>query len=243
MTLGQIPAALNSIAALFEDLSMVVFYMKDADGTFLRCNRRFEEFHGLKSGGAIGLTDYDLHSADIADQYRAEDLEVMKSKAATPNRTWMVPSARGVLRWWVSRKTPLYGIDGEVCGVAGVMFEISGAAGVTEPFARILPALKLVHGDDDGSLTTTELAVACNFSESQFNRVFRSIMDISPRRYILRHRVEKAKDLLARTDLPLSHVATRVGFYDASDFGKRFREQEGLTPRKYRQKLQEMIRK
>ena len=67
-------------------------------------------------------------------------------------------------------------------------------------------------------------------------------MGSSPRRYILRHRLETAKDLLARSDLPLSEIAAEAGFYDASDFGKRFREQEGLTPRQYRIKLRSMIR-
>jgi len=85
-------------------------------------------------------------------------------------------------------------------------------------------------------------AAACNYSESQFNRVFRQLMGRSPRRYVLMHRLETAKDLLAHTDLPLSEIAGRAGFYDASDFGKRFREQEGLTPRGYRLKQRELIR-
>jgi PAS domain S-box-containing protein len=242
MKKNALPHPENAIAALFDDLPMLVFYTKDAEGIFIRCNRRFEEFHGLPPGGALGLSDHDLHDAGIAEQYRAEDMEVMKTGAPTPNRTWMVPGAKGVLRWWVSRKTPVRGSDGTICGVAGVMYEISGAAGVTEPFSRIEPALKLIHRDDPGPLATAELAAACNYSESQFNRVFRAIMGSSPRRYVLRHRLETAKDLLARTDLPLSEIAARCGFYDASDFGKRFREQEGLTPRNYRMKLQGMIR-
>lgn len=232
----------DAVAALFNDLPMLVFYMKDADGYFIRCNRRFEEFHGLEPGGAMGLTDHDLHEAWIADRYRAEDREVMESGKPTPSRTWMVPGAKGVLRWWVSRKTPVFAADGTVRAVAGVMYEISGAAGITEPFARIQPALKLIHADEPGPLPTSELASACNYSESQFNRVFRNIMGISPRRYVLRHRLETAKDLLARSDLPLSEIAARAGFYDASDFGKRFREEEGITPRSYRLKLQGTIR-
>ncbi len=242
MKLPELPHPENAIAALFDDLPMLVFYWKDAKGCFIRCNRRFEEFHGLPPGGAMGLTDHDLHDPGIAEQYRAEDMEVMRTGAPTPNRTWMVPGAKGVLRWWISRKTPVRDRNGDICGVAGVMYEISGAAGVTEPFARIEPALKLIHADDPIPLATADLAAACNYSESQFNRVFRDIMGSSPRRYVLRHRLETAKDLLARTDLPLSHIAARTGFYDASDFGRRFREQEGLTPRKYRLKLRSMIR-
>ena len=237
-----LPHPENAIAALFDDLPMLVFYVKDAEGTFIRCNRRFEEFHGLPRGGALGLSDHELHDAAIAEQYRAEDMEVMKTGAPTPNRTWMVPGAKGVLRWWISRKTPVRDAAGDVCGVAGVMYEISGAAGVTEPFSRIEPALKMIHSKDPGALTTAQLAAACHYSESQFNRMFRHIMGSSPRRYVLRHRLETAKDLLARTDLPLSEVAVQAGFYDASDFGKRFREQEGTTPRRYRMRLQGLIR-
>lgn len=239
---NPIPHPENAVAELFDDLPMLVFYMKDKEGRFIRCNRRFEEFHGLQGGGALGLSDHDLHSPNIAEGYRAEDLEVMKSGEPTPNRVWMVPGAKGVLRWWVSRKTPLRGEDGKIQGVAGVMYEITGAAGLMEPFARIEPALKLIHSDDGGTIHSAKLAAACHYSESQFNRVFRSIMGSSPRRYVLGHRIETAKDLLARTNLPLSEIASRCGFYDASDFGKCFRELEGGTPRRYRMKLRSMIR-
>jgi len=232
----------DAIARLFDHLPMIVFYAKDSGGRFIRCNRRFEEFHGLGSGQAIGLTDFDLHRAEIASRYRTEDRQIMESGVAAPNRTWMVPGAKGLLRWWISSKTPMYDADGKVCGLAGVMYEISGAAGITEPFARIEPALKMIHGSEYPPLTTESLAAACNYSESQFNRVFRQLMGRSPRRYVLMHRLETAKDLLAHTDLPLSEIAGRAGFYDASDFGKRFREQEGLTPRGYRLKQRELIR-
>jgi PAS domain S-box-containing protein len=231
----------GDIAKLFDHLPMVVFYAKDKNGVFTRCNRRFEELHGLGPSGAIGLTDFDLHHLEIASRYRSEDEQIMETGIPVRNRTWMVPGAKGVLRWWVSSKNPIHDSDGSVCGIAGVMYELSGAAGITGPFSRIEPALKLIHADEEPSLKTEELAAACNYSESQFNRVFRQLMGQSARRYVLRHRLETAKDLLSRTDLPLSEVAFRAGFYDASDFGKRFRDQEGITPRQYRMKLQSLI--
>ena len=53
MNRRDIPHPEISIAALFDDLTMLVFYIKDADGTFVRCNRRFEEFHG--AGWLLGF--------------------------------------------------------------------------------------------------------------------------------------------------------------------------------------------
>lgn len=227
---------------LFNYLPMVVFYSKDRDGVFTGCNRHFEELHGLSPGSAVGLTDYDLHSPEIASRYRAEDCRVMESGAPVPNQAWMVPDANGVLRWWISSKLPLRDKRGAVCGVAGVMYEISRIGGIMEPFARLGPALELIHADPAAPLGTERMAAACHFSASQFNRVFRQIMGQSPQQYLVRHRLEIAKRLLAQTDLPLAEIAMRVGFYDASVLGKKFRELEGVTPRGYRLRLRELIR-
>ena len=231
----------RDIGELFEYLPMVVYYSKDENGVFTRCNRRFEEMHGLERGEGIGLTDYDLHSSEIANRYREEDRRVMESGKSVPNRAWMVPDGRGMLHWWISSKIPLKDSNGESCGVAGVMYEISGVGGIMEPFSRLEPALKLIHEDPTSSLTTDQLAGVCHFSVSQFNRIFRQLMGQSPKQYIVRHRLELAKRLLAQSDVPLTDVAMQVGFYDASVLGKKFREHEGLTPRQYRLKLRELV--
>lgn len=232
----------TTLEELFNYLPMVVFYSKDREGVFTRCNLHFEEMHGLPLGGGVGLTDFDLHSPEIASSYRAEDCRVMESGAPISNQTWIVPDANGVLRWWISSKLPLCDEAGAVCGVAGVMYEISRIGGIMEPFARLAPALELMHADSAVPLGTERMAAACHFSASQFNRIFRQTMGQSPQQYLVRHRLEIAKRLLAQTDLPLSEIAMRVGFYDASVLGKKFRELEGVTPRGYRLRLRELIR-
>lgn len=231
----------QTMTLLFDHLPMIIFYVKDKNGTFIHCNPRFEEFHGLSKGAAKGLNDFDLHHANIASRYRAEDRRIMETGQPATHRIWLVPGAKGLLRWWISNKFPTYNAQNKISGVAGVMYEISNAIGMTEPFSRIEPALNLIHAETLASLTTQQLAAACHYSESQFNRVFRNLTGQSPRQYVLIHKIESAKDLLSRTDLPLSEIALRAGFYDASDFGKRFREQENLTPRQYRMKLQQLI--
>jgi PAS domain S-box-containing protein len=231
----------DSIMRLFDHLPMVIFYMKDAQGVFVRCNPRFEEFHGLSHGAAIGLDDFSLHQPSIASRYRTEDHKIMETGKPAINRIWLVPGANRLLRWWVSSKFPTYDGKGKITGIAGVMYEISDARGMTEPFARIEPALKLIHSELHSSLTTAKLATACHYSESQFNRIFRNFTGQSPRQYLLHHKIEISKDLLARTDMPLSEIAFQSGFYDASDFGKRFREIETVTPRQYRMQLQKLI--
>lgn len=241
MSYQTTPSTIASLYGLFDHLPGVIFYVKDIQGTFIHCNARFEQFHNLAPGEAVGRNDFSLHHPTIASRYRNEDQKVMESGKPAVNCIWLVPNAKGLLRWWVSNKYPTYDGSGKINGITGAMYEISNAQGMTEPFARIEPALTLIHSNPHSSLSTAELATACHYSQSQFNRVFRNLTGQSPRQYLLHHKVEHAKDLLARTDLPLSEIAFQSGFYDASDFGKRFREIESVTPRQYRINIQNTV--
>ena len=233
--------ASESFVALFDHIPMVIFYTKDLTGTFTRCNPRFEQFHGLAAGTAIGMNDFDLHPAPIACRYRAEDQAIIETGKPITNHIWLVPGAKGLLRWWISSKYPTRDLNGMITGVAGVMHQVSSTSGMIEPFSRIEPALALIHVENGSHVSTSDLASACSLSESQFNRVFRQMIGVSPQQYVLRNRLENAKELLANSHLSLSEIAIQSGFYDASDFGKQFRRQENLTPRQYRMQLLSMI--
>lgn len=230
------------LMGLCDYLPQVVFYSKDLEGRFVRCNGRFEELHGLKKGEAMGKTDFDLHALEIATSYRAEDDKVIRDGKILPNQVWMVPDAQGVLHWWISSKTPLRDSAGEIVGVAGVMYEVSSATGAMGPYRRIEGALRLMHDRFSDSLKAEELAEASHLSVSQFNRVFRKAMGQSPKVYLNRLRLNAAKSLLIKTDLKQSEVALQVGYYDGSEFGRRFREEEGMTPREYREQLRKLAR-
>ena len=232
---------MSEFAGLFNHLPMVVFWEKDLKGRFLQCNPAFGELHGVTAEKVIGKTDFDFHAPEIASGYRAEDEQVIRMGEMLANQLWMVPDRMGILHWWVSSKTPIRDKAGEVVGVAGAMYEINGAAGVMSPYSRVESALRIMHERFREALRSEELAAACHFSLSQFNRVFRSSLKQSPKAYLNRLRINASKKLLIESEIPLSEIAVEVGFYDGSEFGKRFREQEGMTPRAYRIRLREII--
>ena len=232
---------MNELADLFTYLPMVVYWEKDRKGVFVRFNSGFEELHGIGEGEAVGKTDFDFLAPEIASGYRAEDELVIANGEVLANQLWMVPDGLGVLHWWISTKTPIRNAGGKVIGVAGAMYEINSAAGIMSPYSRIEAALRVMHEHFQESLRSEELAEVCHLSLSQFNRVFRSSLKQSPKAYLNRLRINASKKLLIESEMPLSEIAVEVGFYDGSEFGKRFREQEGMTPRAYRIRLQEMI--
>jgi len=83
-------------------------------------------------------------------------------------------------------------------------------------------------------LTLEGLSTVAHMSPFHFSRLFKTSTGLSPHRYVLRRRVERAQGLLAKTNLPLHEVASLAGFTDQSHLAKHFRRQLGVTPRRFR---------
>ncbi len=84
------------------------------------------------------------------------------------------------------------------------------------------------------SMDLTELAAVAGLSVYHFAREFKHSAGITPHYYLVRRRVERAQDMLARTDLSLSEIAFAVGFSDQSHLTRHFRHMLGTTPREFR---------
>jgi transcriptional regulator GlxA family with amidase domain len=59
-------------------------------------------------------------------------------------------------------------------------------------------------------------------------------MGQAPHLYITWQRMDRAKELLAQSELPLAQVATRVGYHTQAHFTGVFHAHVGTTPRAYR---------
>lgn len=68
-------------------------------------------------------------------------------------------------------------------------------------------------------------------------RVFKNKMGISPGNYIIKKRLEVAKDLLVHTNLPINLIAEKVGYNNYSYFIKLFGRETGYTPLAYRKQF------
>ncbi len=90
----------------------------------------------------------------------------------------------------------------------------------------------IAHLHED--LNVRQLASQLYMSPSQFSRVFKRRTGVSPYQYILIARLNRAKDLLQKTDLSISSIAYDVGFHSESNFIYSFTKNVGVSPRKFR---------
>lgn len=87
-------------------------------------------------------------------------------------------------------------------------------------------------GEHLGSIA--EYADRYGISSRWLSNCVRTYSNRAPGEWIAIARISRAKELLARTDLPIIDVASRVGLDDQSYFSRFFKKQVGVTPRIYR---------
>lgn len=89
----------------------------------------------------------------------------------------------------------------------------------------------------DQPLTLGLLAQVACLSEFHLARMFRVSFGMAPSAWVAARRLERARDLLKNTALPLQQVAHACGYADLSHFSHRFRAGLGIAPGRYRQVL------
>ncbi|OBZ97568.1 hypothetical protein ADU59_00725 (plasmid) [Pararhizobium polonicum] len=80
-----------------------------------------------------------------------------------------------------------------------------------------------------------QLAKMAKMTETSFSRFFKRTTGTTFSRYLSELRMAKACELLTRSDLPVTAIATDVGYDNLSNFNRTFRVLRGMPPSRYRQ--------
>ncbi|MBR5011252.1 MAG: helix-turn-helix transcriptional regulator [Clostridia bacterium] len=105
---------------------------------------------------------------------------------------------------------------------------------------RLSPAMLQIEQRYMEPLTVRILAHSCAMSENAFNRAFKRIYGCTPVQYVIKVRLEAAKELLATTDRTFEDIAVSCGFKNAKYFGDMLKKNDHVTPRELRSMYQGM---
>ena len=103
-----------------------------------------------------------------------------------------------------------------------------------EDLVRLRRARDLMDRDYAKPLDVPALARAALMSPGHFSRSFRAAFGETPYSYLMTRRIERAKALLRRGDLPVTEVCFEVGCTSLGSFSSRFTELVGESPSAYR---------
>jgi AraC family transcriptional regulator len=95
-------------------------------------------------------------------------------------------------------------------------------------------AVQHIHRHIDQPLDVASVATAVGVGVTHFSNTFRQVTGTTPHSYVLRARIERARELLRMTSLSVGEISAAVGFAGQSHFCTAFRKGTGVTPSNYR---------
>lgn len=100
--------------------------------------------------------------------------------------------------------------------------------------ARLNHVLDYIATNLDDKIELSAMADVAGLNLYHFARAFKQSTGESPHQYVLRRRINQAKDLLRNSRLSVVEASARTGFVDQSHFTKVFRRIVGVPPSEYR---------
>lgn len=125
-------------------------------------------------------------------------------------------------------------LDALVLEAVRVLTSPAGAALLATVHPAVASARALLDTRYAETWPVAALAREVGLSTAHLAEVFARDVGVSPHRYLVERRVERATELLAGTDLPLTAIAMELGFASSSHFSRVFKELVRATPRDYR---------
>jgi AraC family transcriptional regulator len=103
---------------------------------------------------------------------------------------------------------------------------------------QVKRACERLDSDLGGTLSLPQIAAEFGLSVSHFSRAFRISTGLPPHQWLLRQRVNAAKQLMTARDLSLAEIAISAGFANQSHFTRVFSAQVGASPAAWRREVQ-----
>ncbi|MHA3770838.1 helix-turn-helix domain-containing protein [Verrucomicrobiota bacterium sgz303538] len=232
--LGSI-AAESHFHKLFDLLDGVHFFAKNRNGETMLSSRGILQLYGMSDESEIvGLTDFDLNPATMAESYVRDDEQVYATGEPILDKVELWFDEQGLPDWYVVSKLPVRSREQQIIGVMGILRRFSGNAELPATHREVAPAIQYIRTHFHRHIDLADLAKVVGLSPRQLQRKFRQILGLSPQELLIKTRVLAASRALREGDSTIAEISATCGFYDQSSFTEHFRRYMGQTPLRFR---------
>lgn len=223
---------------LFDFLPEISFFAKDRHFRLMCASQRFVERFGFRSEAqVIGKDDFELFPVHLAENFRRDDEEVMRTGEPKLNIVELFFNEQGLPDWFVTNKLPIRDRQGTVMGVMGAVQSYEGRRAVLQPYLQLDRVVAHIRENFRRGVQVKELPEVARLSTRQLQRKFVEVFGLSPQAFIVKLRIQAACEALHRPGAQIAEVAADLGFCDQSAFTQLFQKHVGLTPLKYHKRF------
>ncbi len=135
--------------------------------------------------------------------------------------------------------TPLY--MSEILIKISRAYEDSRSQPISPGSLHVRKAIQYLHQNYDQDIQVGSLAVFLKIHEGYLHRIFKCHTGQTPNEYLTHLRLDKAKMLLRRTQIPISQISDYVGINSRQYFTSLFKKHLGKTPSEYRSTVERWV--
>lgn len=226
----------SELIALYETLVDVMFCAKDLEGDYVEVNSAFVRRTGRTSKReVIGSKASELFTPALAERYEEQDQQVFATGEPVRDQLEVIRRTTDELGWYLTTKLPVRDSkSGDVVGLVSVSRDLRTPSAENITFEGLQNVVHHARTNVTTATRVSELAELADCSESQLERRMKKTFGVTPTQYLLRVRVEHAARLLRETNDSIATIAASSGFYDQSDFTRRFARLTNETPAQFR---------
>lgn len=223
------------LISLLDDLVNVMFCAKALDGCYRAVNTAFVRRSGRSSKrDVLGQRATDLFPGELAARYEDQDQRVMGNDEVLRDELELIRRPDSSTGWYLTTKRPIHDAGGVVVGLVSISRDLITPDQRGIAVESLEPIVAAVRREVEGPLTVAELAELADCSVAQLDRRMKKIFGLTTGQFLLKARVDRAAELLQRTQDSVAAIAAATGFYDQAAFTKQFVRLLGETPTQFR---------
>ncbi|CAN7445385.1 AraC family transcriptional regulator [Paenibacillus sp. LjRoot56] len=98
----------------------------------------------------------------------------------------------------------------------------------------MIQAMEFIHAHYNESISIEGLAALLKLDRKYFSAIFKEATGLPPQQYLLQYRMNKASELLEKSNYAIGEIANSVGYQDQLIFSKMFKRVKGVSPKQFR---------
>lgn len=103
--------------------------------------------------------------------------------------------------------------------------------------------IEYIEYNIDNDLNVAQIKREFGLNKNNLASLFNNNLEMSPSKYIINKKLEKASQLLLETDISVTDIAFRLNFSSGSKFSSHFKKKYSLTPLQFKKKFEKLTKK